>query len=301
MPEITIPAGYKILDESHVVNQNTGEVVKYTTVLLPCDGSSYITAEDKERNKLAKQERIDRAIRRDRSGEHYYFVSRDTNFEDISPASTTRLIYLSTYMRYSDNHLMLTQRTSMRRRDIAKVLGLSDRTSYSFLNEVVPRYVRESESGCLVLCDEVFKRGRMKRKEFNPYQQFYDDGVRQLYKAANGKYHKQLGYLFKLLPYISIEFNLACFNPYETDIDKVELISISEFCKIINYNVTHIDRLLNIYNTVRFDVNGRQERFCTMIYNGIDTKNAKICINPAVFYAGTNVGRLDVTRLYFRD
>lgn len=301
MSEITVPDGYEILDDNHVVNQNTGEVVEYTTVLLPCDGSSYLTAEDKERNKLAKLERIDRTIKRNRIGESYYFVNRDTSFEDISPAAATRLIYLSTYMRYSDNYLMLTQRTPMKKRDIAKLLGLSDRTTYNFLNEAMPRYVREDENGCLILCDEVFKRGRMKRKEFCPYQQFYDDGVRKLYRAANGRYHKQLGYLFKMLPYISVEFNLACFNPYETDIDKVELMSISEFCKIIKYNVTHIDRLLNIYNSVRLDVNGQQERFCTMIYNGIDTKNAKICINPAVFYAGTNIGRLAVTRLYFRD
>ena len=83
--------------------------------------------------------------------------------------------------------------------------------------------------------------------------------------------------------------------------DKVELMSIAEFCNEIGFRISNIGRLKQVYNTVRFDVEGRQERFCTMIYNGIDENSAKICINPNILYAGTNKGSIEVSKLYFRD
>lgn len=297
---VVTPKGYKVLDEQHVVNRKTGEISEYTAVAMPCDGSNFQTMEDKKRKRIAQQKRQEQEMKRNRCEETYYFVNRETCFEDVSPAAVTKLIYLSTYMRYDGNCLMLSQRKAMKREDIAGLLGISNRAYYDFWNEVCPVYVTEDENGFLHMCD-IFKRGKLCRKAFTPYQQFYDKGVRKLYKAANGKHHKQLGYLFKLLPYISIEFNLVCFNPLETDINSVELMSIADFCNVIGYTAAHIDRLLKVYNEVRFDVNGRQERFCTMIYNGIDKQNAKICINPSILYAGTNSGRVEVTRLYFLD
>ena len=96
----------------------------------------------------------------------------------------------------------------MNRVDLPGVLGLSKRHTVNFWKEVNSQYVSEDEGGYLVLNDDVFKRGRLKRKQSIPYQQFYIDGVRKLYKAASVSQHKQLGYLFSMLPYISEEYNL---------------------------------------------------------------------------------------------
>lgn len=298
--DVYIPNGYRYVDGHSILNENTGEVEEAICVMAPYN-TSFSTPEDKVRNKKAKERRINHEINRWRGKEKYYFVRSDISFSGISPAMVTRLIYLSTYTNFSDNTLMLTRKTKMQRKDLSNVIGLSERHTANFWKEIYPAYVTENEEGFLKLNDDIFKRGRLKRKSFTAYQQFYDMGVRKLYEAANGKYHKQLGYLFKLLPFINVEYNLVCRNPFETDVEKLELLSIAEFCKLIGFDVSHIDRLLKVYNTVRFVVNGRQERFCTMIYNGIDECNAKICINPSVFYAGTNIGRIEVTKLFFRD
>lgn len=280
-----------------VVHFPSGEIV---AELEP--GFSITTQEEKERCVKAKQERLKHEATRYRSnGRKYYFVKSDSKFDGISPAMVTRLIYLSTYAGYGNNVLMITAKTKMKRTDLPDVLGLSQRHTANFWNEVSPQYVSEDEDGYLVLNGDVFKRGRLKRKQSIPYQQFYIGGVRKLYEATNGKYHKQLGYLFSMLPFISVEYNLICHNPYEKDMDKVNPMSIAEFCDEIGYNKSNIGRLKRIYNTVRFDVEGRQERFCTMIYNGLDENSAKICINPNVLYAGTNKGCIEVSKLYFRD
>lgn len=291
-----IPNGYLQTETNCLIDLYTGEAVPYTDAQIP-DGSSIYTPRDKE----AKKKRKQNEILRNRSDEKYYFVRSDTCFSEISAAIVTKLIYLSTFVRYADNALMLSQRTHIKRKDLASILRISERSSYDFWKQVSPTYITENANRNLILNTEIFKRGSLKRKAYTPYQQFYDKGVRKLYEATNGSYHKQLGYIFQLLPYINIEYNLVCYNQFETDIDKIKLMSILDFCKLINYDVTHIDRLLKVYNTVRFDVNGRQERFCTMIYNGIDKRSAKICVNPAVFYTGTNYGRVEVTKLFFRD
>lgn len=259
-----------------------------------------------EQNEI--QRRIDAQARRlehelehrRKEGMQYYFVRSDSRFEGVSPAMVTRLIYLSTYARY-DNAVMRTRKTHMERKNLPAVLGLSARHTANFWKEVSPKYVYEDENGFLYLNEAFFKRGKLQRKGFIQYQQFYDKGVRALYSAANGMYHKQLGYLFKLLPFINIEYNLVCWNPFETDINKIELLSISEFCEQIGYDISHIDRLLKVYNKVRFPVDGRMERFCTMIYNGLDTYHTKICINPNIFYDGTNSGYIEVSKLCFDD
>ena len=82
--------------------------------------------------------------------------------------------------------------------------------------------MREDENGSLWLNDSIFKRGKLKNKTAVEYQQFYFNGVRALYKSANGKNHNHLGYLFQLIPLINREWNVLCKNPLETELDAVK-------------------------------------------------------------------------------
>lgn len=280
-----------------IFDYSTGEIIGGMNY-----GDIITSREELQRRAEEKQKRLEHEATRYRSnGRKYYFVKSDSKFNDISPAMVTRLIYLSTYVGYGNSVLMLTAKTKMKRVDLQDILGLSKRHTVNFWKEVNSLYVSEDENGYLVLNDDMFKRGKLKRKQSIPYQQFYIDGVRKLYEAASVSQHKQLGYLFSMLPYISVEYNLLCHNPYEKDMGKVKLMSIAEFCNEIGYSISNVGRLKRIYNAVRFDVDGRQERFCTMIYNGLDENSAKICINPNVLYAGTNEGCIEVSKLYFRD
>ena len=126
--------------------------------------------------------------------------------------------------------------------------------------------------------------------------------MRKLYHAVSGKYHKQLGHLFKLLSFINREWNVLCDNPFETELEKVELISMADFCALTGYgDISNASRIKKAYNAVKFDVDGKKQRFCTFVYDGIDDRTAKICVNPEIFYVGSNQSRVDVLTLFFRD
>lgn len=135
-----------------------------------------------------------------------------------------------------------------------------------------------------------------------PNQQFYIDGVRKLYRATKTKYHSRLDYLFKMLPFINIEYNLLCYPEFtmETNLEKIELMSMAEFCDWIDYDVKHLNNLVSEYREIRFDVGGRQERFCALSYNGINKKNARICINPHILYSGSDYSKVEILGAFCR-
>lgn len=284
------------------VQRSTGEIRGAVNTNLP-EGSKVYTPESQEAYRKWKERENRRQIRRLQSEElgKFIFVLSDERFERIAPETVTRLIYLNTFLWWNDNRLMLSQRTQMQRKDLARVLMVSNATVSRFWKEVSPQYIIEAEDGLVFTNEYIFKRGRLKQKnEYSQYQKIYIDGVRKLYETTDKRNHRQLGYLFKLLPFINVEFNLLCFNPLETELEKVELLSVSEFCMLIGFDVKHFNKLFSIYRDVCFNVNGRQERFCAITYDGINKSDAKICINPHILYSGSDYNRVEILGAFCR-
>lgn len=279
------------------VDKTTGEVSHAIVCAVPEGSKIYTPAQQRAYEKLKEAQRKKYFARLSNSElGHYYFVSSAEKFKGLTPETVTRLIYLSTHLiRYNTNTLMLTRKTPMRRKDLAKVLGVSKSTANRFWCEVSPKYIDENENGLLITNTEVFKRGSIRRvTDDNPYLKMYINGVRKLYESAETSNYKRLGYLFKLLPFVNLEYNILCANPLEADIENIEPLTIAQFCELIGYDKSHINRLLEVYNTVRFEVNGRQERFCSVVYNGIDRNNAMIIINPHILYSGSDYNAVKV-------
>lgn len=285
------------MSDFSVVDNETGEVVGGLNY-----GDTIIAKEELQRRSKEKKKRLEREAYKRNTKEKFFFVKSGTRFptETLSTATLARLIYLNTFSNY-DGVLMVTERTPMRKEHLSNILGLGRTATSVFWNEINPEYITEDKQGNMHTSGIWFLRGRLKRKQFNQYQKFYDSGIRKLYMSVNGRTHKNLGYIFSMLPYVNIEYNLVCHNPYETNIDNVEFMSIAEFCEFIGYSVNHVDRLLKIYDGITFEVNGRLEKFCTITYNGINKRNAKICVNPNVFYIGRNFEAVKIIGAFCRE
>ena len=120
----------------------------------------------------------------------------------------------------------------------------------------------------------IFKRGKLKGQN-ELYRKFYNKGIRTLYEMAYKKC-THLGYLFMLLPFVSIQYNVLCDNPLEDELEKVNSITVKEFCERIGYDFNNIGRLASIYRHITFDVNGHQERFCSFVTDGVDLASGRI-------------------------
>lgn len=226
---------------------------------------------------------------------NFFFVLSNEQFNNIPPESVARLIFLSTFSRYKDKRLMITERTPMQYRDLPQILKLSESTVSRFWSKVCPKYITEDENGLILSRGIMFQKGRLKSTpEHSRYQRFYINSVRKLYNSTDKRYHKHLGYIFKLLPFVNIEYNLICHNPLETELDEIDLLSVADFCKLIGHDVAHVNKLLEIYRNLCFDVNGTQEKFCVITYDGINKAGAKICINPHILYSGSNYEQVKI-------
>lgn len=75
--------------------------------------------------------------------------------------------------------------------------------------------------------------------------------------------------------------------------------NVDHTAKLIGYSLENIDKLRKIYSTIRFPVGDHQELFCKMIYDGVHSNDAIVCINPNILYSGSNPRRIEISKLYF--
>lgn len=282
---------------------SSGEVTETVWMCLPI-GSQIRTPEgiaaQTEYLKLKELNELRRLSNKDLG--KFFFVSSEEDFKDLLPQTVTRLIYLNTFTHFGDNKLMLTERTPMKRKNLAEILGVSKAVITKFWKEVSPKYIQEQDGGLIFTNTDIFiKRKLNQRGNYSPYQKFYISGIRTLYRATSVSNHKHLGYIFKMLPFINLEYNVLCKNPLEKDLEKIQLLSLAEFCNAIGYNISQLTRLLNIYQNISFDVKGKQENFCAFAYSGFDRKTSRIFVNPHILYNGTNYNKVKVLGAFCRD
>ena len=286
--------------EVKAIDKATGEVVDTINRRCVVGTKDYTPAQQRRYDERKKKEQ-EEYFKSKRNGkkQSFTFVSVSEEFDGVSAANLTRLIFLSTYLSYHDNEIRVTERRKLTRNELSCVLCVSDSTADRFWKEVNPKYITEDESGELKLNQDVFVRGKMKGL-MAFYIKVFAKGMRDLYISVPKSKHKALGYIFAMLPYVNVEHNILCRNTDETDINCIEPMSMQEFCKKIGYDYRHVDRLHNIFKSLTFDVgDGKQELFCSIIKNEYTGKQLMI-VNPRVFYSGNNAEAVSEFGVFYR-
>ena len=180
----------------------------------------------------------------------------------------------------------------MKRADLEIVLQISKAQTYRFWNEVKEKYIHEDEHGQLHMRKEFFTRGKLSLG--GSFQQVYSESVRKLYCETETRKHKYLGYVFQLLPFINVEYNLLCHNPYESNLEAVEPMTIGELCAAIGYSTENRARLIDAYSAITFPVEDGRECFCAFVTTGSKQSETKIFVNPRVLYHGKNAEQVQL-------
>lgn len=288
------------------VKATTGECHDTITLTVPL-GTQLITPEQQRENAESKNRREAEHWRRATNASlgQFCLVETSQDFPDLSPQTAARLVFINTYSDYTSgglNKLFKNPKTKIpvMRRDLPDILRLSRKAADEFFNETSPKYLIKSDDDALSVNGSIFLRGRLKRKQYNPYQKIYIDGVRKLYSMVQPSQHKHLGYLFKMLPYVNLEYNVLCHNPLESNLDDIQLMTVSEFCGAIGYDISNWHRLNKIYKNLRFDVDGKQVRFCAFVTDGGNTSDMRIFVNPRVLYNGSDFNKVEVLGAFCR-
>lgn len=269
---------------------STNEEIDVDMIICP-GGSKVKTPADMEADRELKEQRRKFLMHKEemkRLGK-FCFLAIENGFSGINAATAARLVYLSTFLKYGTDCLYLTKRTQMKKEHLPKVMGMSATTAFRFMKEACPQYIQEDEAGNLHLSAQIFRCGEMgKNNKHMAYQKIYIDMVRNLYGRTRLSNHKELGYIFAMLSYVNIEYNVLCKNPYEKDIEQIELMSVREFCEAIGHSYSTVSRLRETYSKIRFPVDGTDEQFCKFVSDGNNLDDAWIFVNPRIIYSGTS-------------
>lgn len=231
-----------------------------------------------------------------------YIFGNNRDISDLKPQTAARLMYLSTWLQYDGDYLV-NRDGKMTREQIKAVMGLKSRTFDEFLSEITKTGYVIKDDNSYRLNKDYFQKGRCELNKSlaeHRYVRVYIDYIRTLYKKTPQSKHVHLGYIFQLIPYINCEYNVLCHNPLEKDPEKIIPMTVGEFCEAIGYDVSQASRLLNIYDGITFEVNGKNCYFCG--YTGRRNQkdqDRRIYINPFIFFAGSDKHQVDVLKILF--
>lgn len=207
-------------------------------------------------------------------------------FKDLTASTITRLMYMSTFLGY-DGFLVYDNKKTLKKDALKKKLGVSNQEFSSFWKETaVDNNIVYEDNTRIYMNKKIFLKGVLPKEISKNHDviKLAANGVRTLYENVDSvRSHKNLSYLFRMIPFLNKEWNILSKNPNEKEREFIEYMTMSEFCDEIGYNKSHARRLVNSLSGIRF---GGQP---ALLYVTLDfaINKTKIVMNPNLLWAGT--------------
>ena len=287
--------------DDKLVSATTGEVFDLKA------GTKIVSPEEQKRKQewavaRAKQKE-DYALEDALRGTWYSIVVRDDNsiFGDVSGATINKIIYLGTYMdnynalRKSYNRVVdsetgkaMYQSVYMTKQDVWNLLGGTKRLFYNFWNEAIEHHLLEEEDGKVYIMRNVFSYGSTKKIDKKKYAmvQMYKHAIRYMYENTNDQTRKWLVYLYTLIPYLNLKYNVLCINPFEQDKENIKPLTMGDICERLGRDRRDQTRILRGLKKLHFiDKQGDERSVIKILWDYKNEDRNWISINPQ-FYAG---------------
>jgi len=281
------------MDNVYPIDVSTGEVKS---------GYKLFSEEQWEKRKQYSEMRRETKQYNSELGGFIFLLYKDSKiFTEISPQTTARLVYLSTFLPYGENVLHMGKNSIMTKKYMQDCLGLQSSGFDIFYAEATAHGYLEATDNGFVFGKGYFQKGKIQDIEGLKRTKVYIKSIRALYQNTPPSKHRYLGYLFMLLPFVNLEWNVLCRNPEERDIKQITPITIGDFCDYIGYKRTNAKRLIQSFRSIVFRTeSGYFQRVCSFVYES-DMSSMMIFCNPRIFYAGSDYRQVEAFGLFFRD
>lgn len=309
--------------EIAVIDKETGEDISTGYVVMSVEEAKRRREYGKalgERQEAGQRRYLKHKGQKEKSTETGAFIfstfkNCEKDFEGLAPQTLARLMYLATYLNYGDNKLMCSYDLSgigemarkvpkkgehpaqfipMKKSTMKKILHLSDTPFAEFYDEIIAReYLQEKEDGLYLSRGYFYKDAQFPVDIPNGKRsvRIYIRQLVNLYQSLVPRQHKHLGYIFMLMPFINLEWNIVCHQPLATELECIQPMTLGEFCDMIEYDKSNARRLVKYYDAVSFDYHDRKMRVVSFIHNERE-EDMKIIINPYLLYAGNQWDRV---------
>lgn len=265
-------------------------LVDVLDIVLSCD-EALILEEYRKQQSYAKymgsKSEIDTLIR-DNLGAFYFSIYSRLLKVDLESQYKFRFVYLCTYLNYDGklqfgnakkgNNLMLE-------RDLMEVLGLSQNETIRTKKALIKANLITIEEDKTISINRKYAlRGKIGNRDLRKGSiRIMMEGIQKLYESVSAKEHKKLALFIEILPYINFNHNIVCSNPNESNVEKIEPISITKLANMMGYSTTQ--KLKKGLMDIKID--GKS----LIMIATIDNKNM-IVVNPSLYYKGNNIEAL---------
>ena len=231
---------------------------------------------------------------------------------DLNRATISRLVFLATYIDYNnreENVLVKHGKDNkieyLTRKDLKQLLRLSDDVLRLFLKEAKEKELLFENNEKYYLSNKIFSRGKCMFDK-KGYARLFIGTIRFLYENSNTRQHKQLSYIFQLIPFLHYESNILCINPDETNMKNVVRLSLFDICKLLKIGTSKATMSKFEKNLLKFyiELNGEKYYlFKRVIIKGHIKNNDFFVVNPNVIWKGSDltISRKSLEFLVFND
>lgn len=211
---------------------------------------------------------------------------------DVPLAEVARVAFLATHLSYN-GYLVHGNHRAISKKGMQDVLGLSVSKFYGFWKILMQTHIFYEKDGKIYADRKVFRKGNLrpatvgKHAENGVYfTRLYADAIRQLYHSVPQASARVPGYIFQILPFVHRDFNIVCHNPIEPDLERVQPLSLAEFCDVLGYNKRSARRLLGQLSGLWITVDGEEQPAVAYEKYPAQKLTYGIFINPNLYYAG---------------
>lgn len=223
-----------------------------------------------------------------------YNVNRALEF-GLSPASLTRIIFLATYMNY-ENYIVYDNQVRVKVTKLHNLLKIGRTAMSNFLSETEEKGIIsvDSDTKFVKVNSDMFVKGSLADITVSKNaMRLYIMGIRRLYNKADATEHKTLSYVFQAIPYVNLNYNILCRNPYEQYSRDVEAITLNEYCRVVGYDPHHTSQLKTYLKKITVSDEG--------VFGFVDTsKGYYMIINPRIYYAGNQYDQVQILGKFFK-
>ena len=216
---------------------------------------------------------------------------------NISRPNISRIIYLATYIEYNykEENLLVRKRANinntkhLNKKDLKKLLKLSPNAFREFIKEMKELNLLYEVEDKFYLTDEYFSKGKCRFKD-GTYTRLYINTTKSLYENCTVRQHRQLSYVYQLIPFMHFKNNVICKNPYEEDMCNVEKMNLKEICKLLGVNPANSARLEK--DLLKFNITLQDHKyylFSMVMVKTLDGMRDFFVVNPSVIWKGTDV------------
>lgn len=284
MPARTVNDGY-------YVDGTTGEVVPVaanTTIMGAEERESY-------RRKVEQTAELRESVeaQKELCGDFYWtlFDVREEYYPEVSDSLLAKIVYLITYMDYETNLLVIQDSSTspkrpMLKKDVAQIIRLHRCKFSRFWDELLATRIVSEEPDGKLRVSPLFCKGSLTRKNKTAIKVF-THAVRYMYENIDVRSHQYIAYLFRLIPYINLRYNVFCQNPLETEKSEIVRMTAKDMCHLFGLDDSQVKRFIKTLFKLSFiDKNGDKRSVITLVTNyKNDGERNFVLINPQ-FYAG---------------